>query len=64
MRIISKKYLSEGEIIQWLEISRDQLDNLRLEDGLPFIRVTRTIRKYPLKEVEAWLQARIEVSDA
>ncbi|UCG07117.1 MAG: hypothetical protein JSV83_00210 [Desulfobacterales bacterium] len=62
MRIISKKYLTEGETIQWLGCTREQLDNLRLEEGLPFIRVTRTIRKYPLKEIELWLQGRIEVS--
>ncbi|NIP33118.1 hypothetical protein GWN26_14085 [Candidatus Saccharibacteria bacterium] len=63
MRIISKKFLSEGELIQWLEISRDQLDKLRLEEGLPFIRVTRTIRKYPLKEIEQWLQERVVTNE-
>jgi hypothetical protein len=47
----------------WFEISREQLDVLRLEKGLPFIRITHTTRKYPLKEVESWMQGKIEVSN-
>jgi DNA-binding Xre family transcriptional regulator len=52
MRIISKKYLTESEIKEWLGLTTDQLDRLRLEGKLPFIRVNKLSRMYPLKEVE------------
>jgi hypothetical protein len=62
MRIISKKYLTESEIKEWLGLTTDQLDRLRLEGKLPFIRVNKLSRMYPLKEVEIWLGGKMENS--
>ena len=60
MRIISKKYLTENEVREWLGLTSDQLDRLRLEENLPFIRVNKLVRMYPLKEVEYWLDLKTE----
>lgn len=60
-RIISKKYLTENEVREWLGLTSDQLDRLRLNGGLPYVRITRTVRKYPVKEIEAWLRNRVVV---
>ena len=59
-RIISKKYLTENEVREWLGLTSDQLDRLRLEENLPFIRVNKLVRMYPLKEVEYWLDLKTE----
>jgi len=58
---MSKKFLTENEVREWLGLTSDQLDRLRLNGGLPYVRITRTVRKYPVKEIETWLRNRVVV---
>lgn len=63
MRIISKRYLTEAEVKQWIGLTQDQLDRLRRENNFPNIKVNKLVRMYPLKEVEEWLQGKVEYSE-
>ena len=47
---------SEPAMLELLGIGRETLDTLRLEKGLPFVRLTSRARIYLADEVLGWLK--------
>ena len=55
------KILSESSVCRWLEISSDQLTELRRKYNFPFIQISKTKRAYDEEDVTGWLLARKQV---
>ena len=55
------KILSEAGVCRWLDISADQLTELRRKYNFPFIQITKTRRAYDEEDVTEWLSARKQV---
>ena len=54
---LEKQIWSEQAMMELLGVSRKQLDNLRLEKGLPCVHLNRKVRIYFADEVMEFLKA-------
>ena len=50
-----RNVISESKVMQLLNVTRDQLDELRRSRGLPFIQVTKSSRIYFDDSLTKWL---------
>jgi hypothetical protein len=50
-----RKIKTEPEILKKLNLSRKQLDVLRLERNLPFIKLSNSVRVYKTESILEWL---------
>ena len=53
---LEKELWTEAQLIELLGITRDQLDNLRRDKGLPFVSLGQRTRVYLASEIFAWLK--------
>ncbi len=53
---LSEQVISEVDLLETLNIERSQLDVLRLQKGLPYVRLNSRNRVYLLEEVVGWLK--------
>jgi len=50
-----KGLIREPDLLKMLDLTRAQLDELRLNQGFPFVAVNKTTRVYFESSVRAWL---------
>jgi hypothetical protein len=53
-----ENFLTEKETQEYFGLKREQIGNLRRNEGLPYIRISRTQRLYFEKDVIEWLLSR------
>lgn len=51
---MNEQYRTEKEIAEFLQISRSTMNRLRMEGGLPYYQVGRSVR-FRMDEIEQWL---------
>jgi len=49
-----EKILTEQQLLEWWQITGDQLDTLRRDKGLPHVKLTRSNRIYLEKSLAKW----------
>jgi hypothetical protein len=55
-RILDNQVYSEGDLLDWLDISKKTLDVLRREKHFPYVRLSSRDRVYMTDDVIAWLK--------
>ncbi len=53
---LSDQVISEVSLLKMLNVEKPTLDGLRLEKGLPFVRLSTKCRVYLANEVLDWLR--------
>ena len=54
-----EKILTAGELCKWWGITKDQLDRLRKEGGLPYVMVARGVYIFIEKALADWCRANL-----
>ena len=55
--MILKKVINEPELIKKMNLTLNQLDELRRSKNFPFVQVTKSCRMYFENSVEEWMRA-------
>ena len=58
-KLTFKNFAKEETIMLMLDVNEKSLAELRNNEDLPYIRVNRNKRVYPVQEVSEWLMSRI-----
>ena len=55
----TEKFMAEQEMCAFLGINKAQLSRIRRSSGLPFVKITKYRRLYPVDELVAWMSGRV-----
>ena len=55
---VEQEVWNEVEMIRLLDVTKEQIDRLRREEGLPYVRLNNKKRVYLAEEFVPWLQKR------